>query len=152
VLFERCLLPQCVGRHARGVAFLQADRRERRVTGRKQEQRRQLEQLTRGRKRERSQDEDDNSDDDSDEDGEGDEATAAPATRAKAARRDRLQESSPPQHRLQGNRQSPSPRPSPVSGLVFSVMPCRSAASQPSSSVSDGLRQLMSRLFLGLQT
>ena len=89
------------------------------MTGRRQEQRRKLEQLvTRGRKRERSQDEDDKSDDDSDEDREGDGAPAAPATRTKAARR----EASPPQHRLGGGRQSPSPRPSPVRGLVSSLM------------------------------
>jgi len=109
---------------------LQADRRERRVTGRRQEQRRKLEQLvTRGRKRERSQDEDDNSNDDgSDEDAEGIEATTAPGTWAKAARR---QSSPPPQHRPGGGRQSSSPRPSPVRGLVISLMPCEECAVRP---------------------
>lgn len=94
------------------ICFPQGPGRDRRVTGRRQEQRRKLEQLTRGRKRERSDgDDDDNGSYDSgDDDAEGDEAvTVAPPKAGEAAR-----ESSPIPRTFQGGRESPSPRPSPV--------------------------------------
>ena len=103
----------------------QVAQREKRVTGLRQQQRRKLEQLSRGRKRERS-DDDDNDGDDNEADGVGADAeleSEGDATRSAGvppdSAGDSARESSPVGRPLQRTRESmgtssSSPRPSPV--------------------------------------
>jgi hypothetical protein len=107
----------------------QVAQREKRVTGRRQEQRQKLAQLARGRKRERSNDVDDDEDDDDDAAGGGgdggdveleSEGDAMPlAAVLPGSARDSAREPSPVGRPLQRSRESMTtssscPRPSPV--------------------------------------